>query len=1148
VPSDTITYTFNSCTELPTDIDTTNDCQSTTIEAIDCTIHDVGVIALIAPDTVCVDSTVNLCVTVQNFGNVTDTFDVVSTVDGFADTQVVNLAPGDTTTICFNWVPSDTITYTFTSCTELAGDADTTNDCQSTTIEAIDCAVHDVGVIALISPDTVCVDSTVNLCVTVENFGDATETFDVVSTVDGTVDTQQVANLAPGDTTTICFNWVPSDTITYTFNSCTELSTDSDTTNDCQSTTIESIDCAVHDVGVIALISPDTVCVDSTVNLCVTVENFGDATETFDVVSTVDGFAELTGDADTTNDCQSTTIEAIDCAIHDVGVIALIAPDTVCINSTVNLCVTVENFGDATETFDVVSTVDGFADTTTVSNLAPGDTTTFCFNWVPSDSITYTFISCTELAGDADTTNDCDNTPIVSIDCTIHDVGVIALISPDTVCVDSTVNLCVTVQNFGNVSDTFDVISTIDGFADTQIVDLAPGDTTTICFNWMPSDTITYTFNSCTELAGDADTTNDCQSTTIEAIDCAIHDVGVIALISPDTVCVDSTVNLCVTVENFGDATETFEVVSTVNGTADTQQVANLAPGDTTTICFNWVPSDTITYTFASCTELPTDIDTTNDCDNTPIVSIDCTVHDVGVIALIAPDTVCVDSTVNLCVTVENFGDATETFDVISTVDGFADTTTVSNLAPGDTTTICFNWVPSDTITYTFNSCTELSTDSDTTNDCQSTTIEAIDCAVHDVGVIALIAPDTVCINSTVNLCVTVENFGDATETFDVVSTVDGTVDTQQVANLAPGDTTTICFNWVPSDTITYTFNSCTELAGDADTTNDCQSTTIKAIDCTIHDVGVIALISPDTVCVDSTVNLCVTVQNFGNVTDTFDVISTIDGFADTQIVDLAPGDTTTICFNWVPTDTITYTFTSCTELAGDADTTNDCQSTTIEAIDCAIHDVGVIALISPDTVCVDSTVNLCVTVENFGDATETFDVVSTVDGTVDTQQVANLAPGDTTTICFNWVPSDTITYTFASCTELPTDIDTINDCQSTTIEAIDCVIVGIPEIPSELIPKRFSLSQNLPNPFSRNTKIRYALPQVEDKITVHLAVYDITGRMVEVLVNQSQEPGYYTIPWDAKSYSNGIYFYRLKAQMGQAGDFVETKKMIVLR
>jgi subtilase family serine protease len=92
--------------------------------------------------------------------------------------------------------------------------------------------------------------------------------------------------------------------------------------------------------------------------------------------------------------------------------------------------------------------------------------------------------------------------------------------------------------------------------------------------------------------------------------------VGVVALIAPDTVCINSTVNLCVTVENFGDATETFDVISIVNGTADTQQVSNLAPGDTATICFNWVPTDTIAYTFASCTELSTDIDTTNDCES----------------------------------------------------------------------------------------------------------------------------------------------------------------------------------------------------------------------------------------------------------------------------------------------------------------------------------------------------------------------------------------------------------------------------------------------------------------------------------------------------------------------------------------------------
>ena len=55
--------------------------------------------------------------------------------------------------------------------------------------------------------------------------------------------------------------------------------------------------------------------------------------------------------------------------------------------------------------------------------------------------------------------------------------------------------------------------------------------------------------------------------------------------------------------------------------------------------------------------------------------------------------------------------------------------------------------------------------------------------------------------------------------------------------------------------------------------------------------------------------------------------------------------------------------------------------------------------------------------------------------------------------------------------------------------------------------------------------------------------MYDILGREVEVLVNEDQDAGYYKINFNAAQLASGIYFYKL-----QAGDFVETKKMILLK
>ena len=59
----------------------------------------------------------------------------------------------------------------------------------------------------------------------------------------------------------------------------------------------------------------------------------------------------------------------------------------------------------------------------------------------------------------------------------------------------------------------------------------------------------------------------------------------------------------------------------------------------------------------------------------------------------------------------------------------------------------------------------------------------------------------------------------------------------------------------------------------------------------------------------------------------------------------------------------------------------------------------------------------------------------------------------------------------------------------------------------------------------------------------VQLKVYDILGREVTTLVNETKAPGNYEVTFNASNLASGVYFYRLKA-----GDFVETKKMILLR
>lgn len=88
--------------------------------------------------------------------------------------------------------------------------------------------------------------------------------------------------------------------------------------------------------------------------------------------------------------------------------------------------------------------------------------------------------------------------------------------------------------------------------------------------------------------------------------------------------------------------------------------------------------------------------------------------------------------------------------------------------------------------------------------------------------------------------------------------------------------------------------------------------------------------------------------------------------------------------------------------------------------------------------------------------------------------------------------------------------------------------------------PKGFALSQNYPNPFNPSTIIRYQLA-MDDHVT--LTVFNTLGQQAAVLQNGEQEAGQHEVRFDGSNLSSGVYFYRI-----QAGDFVQTKRLLLLR
>jgi glucose/arabinose dehydrogenase len=98
----------------------------------------------------------------------------------------------------------------------------------------------------------------------------------------------------------------------------------------------------------------------------------------------------------------------------------------------------------------------------------------------------------------------------------------------------------------------------------------------------------------------------------------------------------------------------------------------------------------------------------------------------------------------------------------------------------------------------------------------------------------------------------------------------------------------------------------------------------------------------------------------------------------------------------------------------------------------------------------------------------------------------------------------------------------------------------GTVGINTQNIAVSYSLEQNYPNPFNPVTTIKYSIPKQD---FVKIQIFDMLGREISSLVNESKQAGNYEVNWNADNLPSGVYFYRLTA-----GDYTEEKKMVLLK
>jgi hypothetical protein len=404
-----------------------------------------------------------------------------------------------------------------------------------------------------------------------------------------------------------------------------------------------------------------------------------------------------------------------------------------------------------------------------------------------------------------------------------------------------------------------------------------------------------------------------------------------------------------------------------------------------------------------------------------------------------------------------------------------------------------------------------------------------------DVGASAITSPrDTVNSGTLVTPQAIVKNFGNTTATFLTHFKIGAVyADSQLITSLAPQDSAIVTFGIWTAVAGSFATKCSTTLSGDMTPANNrCVGSVFVAF----PDVGASRIITPSGI-VDSGSVLTpqAVARNFGNISVSFPVILRIgsDYTATAPVANLGPGDSTVVSFAaWTAGPRGTHPTKCSTALAEDRNPNNDAS---LGSVSVRVRDVGTVRIDAP-TGTIDSgmVVQPEALVRNFGTTTEAFSATFRIGGFyANTQNIANIAPGDTRVVSFTgWTAVQVGTHTTKCTTFLAGDMNPTNNLARDSVEVAGGG-VEIAEPPSvQPLPSVFALEGSMPSPFRSQTAIRYALPK---DCMVSLEIYDASGLLVRSLKSGGDRIGFHRVVWNGcdargRKAPNGVYIYRLRA------------------
>jgi hypothetical protein len=193
------------------------------------------------------------------------------------------------------------------------------------------------------------------------------------------------------------------------------------------------------------------------------------------------------------------------------------------------------------------------------------------------------------------------------------------------------------------------------------------------------------------------------------------------------------------------------------------------------------------------------------------------------------------------------------------------------------------------------------------------------------------------------------------------------------------------------------------------------------------------------------------------------------------------------------------------------------------------------------DTTAAGSSSLKLLTIYNTGNATLTISNISSTESVFSTNLTSyDIQSGYSQMVQVAFTPTEPIIY---SSNFFVISNDSEMDTLIVPVSGVGIMLARI-ELDAQL-PHILVLYPNYPNPFNPVTTLRYDLPE---QTHVNITVYDMLGRQVKTLINHTQDAGYRSVIWNAindygKPVSAGIYLYQI-----QAGEYISTKKMVLLK